>query len=129
MILNYVDYNLYIFLDNEKSLQNLNTSMLKQRPRCLSPVKSNGNNLIQTDQCSSSSISSFSSVTLSQKKKRNRTAFAPSQLLRLEEEFEKCHYLIGHERRRLCTELNLTETQIKVWFQNRRTKHKREKHK
>ena len=103
--------------------------MLKQRPRCLSPVKLNGNNLIQTDQCSSSSTSPFSSVTPSQKKKRNRTAFAPSQLLRLEEEFEKCHYLIGHERHRLCTELNLTETQIKVWFQNRRTKHKREKHK
>ncbi|OTF71755.1 homeobox protein, partial [Euroglyphus maynei] len=62
------------------------------------------------------------------KPKRIRTAFSPGQLLRLEEIFEKNRYVVGCERKQLARDLNLSETQIKVWFQNRRTKHKREKH-
>ncbi|XP_071487453.1 homeobox protein EMX1-like [Diadema setosum] len=59
------------------------------------------------------------------KPKRIRTAFSPSQLLRLEQAFEKNHYVVGAERKQLAASLNLTETQVKVWFQNRRTKYKR----
>ncbi|GFU91982.1 homeotic protein empty spiracles [Trichonephila clavipes] len=59
--------------------------------------------------------------------KRIRTAFSPAQLLELENTFEKNHYLVGSERRKLSQKLRLTETQIKVWFQNRRTKLKRQK--
>ncbi|XP_054161556.1 homeobox protein SMOX-1-like [Oppia nitens] len=62
------------------------------------------------------------------KPKRIRTAFSPGQLLRLEEIFEKNRYVVGCERKQLARDLKLSETQIKVWFQNRRTKHKREKH-
>ncbi|RUS70972.1 hypothetical protein EGW08_021266, partial [Elysia chlorotica] len=61
------------------------------------------------------------------KPKRNRTAFSPSQLLQLEQAFEKNHYVVGQERKGLAAKLQLTETQVKVWFQNRRTKHKRMK--
>ncbi|CAL1292747.1 unnamed protein product [Larinioides sclopetarius] len=61
------------------------------------------------------------------KPKRIRTAFSPSQLLTLEHAFEKNHYVVGTERKQLAQSLNLTETQVKVWFQNRRTKHKRQK--
>ncbi|KAL4631545.1 homeobox protein EMX1-like [Arapaima gigas] len=63
----------------------------------------------------------------SRKPKRIRTAFSPSQLLRLERAFEKNHYVVGAERKQLANGLCLTETQVKVWFQNRRTKHKRQK--
>ncbi|KAK0165013.1 hypothetical protein PV328_003571 [Microctonus aethiopoides] len=59
------------------------------------------------------------------KPKRIRTAFSPSQLLKLEHAFEKNHYVVGAERKQLAQTLSLTETQVKVWFQNRRTKHKR----
>lgn len=59
------------------------------------------------------------------KPKRIRTAFSPSQLLKLEHAFEKNHYVVGQERKELAAKLSLTETQVKVWFQNRRTKHKR----
>merc|ERR1712071_180011 len=48
-----------------------------------------------------------------------------SQLLKLEHAFEKNHYVVGAERKQLAQTLNLTETQVKVWFRNRRTKHKR----
>ncbi|XP_023242900.1 homeotic protein empty spiracles-like [Centruroides sculpturatus] len=61
------------------------------------------------------------------KPKRIRTAFSPSQLLKLEHAFEKNHYVVGAERKQLAQTLSLTETQVKVWFQNRRTKHKRQK--
>lgn len=61
------------------------------------------------------------------KPKRIRTAFSPSQLLQLEKSFEKSHYVVGQERKDLAGELQLSETQVKVWFQNRRTKHKRMK--
>lgn len=60
------------------------------------------------------------------KPKRIRTAFSPSQLLKLEHAFEKNHYVVGAERKQLAQCLSLTETQVKVWFQNRRTKHKRQ---
>nr|XP_040226121.2 homeotic protein empty spiracles-like [Anopheles coluzzii] len=59
------------------------------------------------------------------KPKRVRTAFSPSQLLKLEHAFENNHYVVGAERKSLAQSLSLTETQVKVWFQNRRTKHKR----
>jgi len=63
--------------------------------------------------------------TAFRKPKRIRTAFTPSQLLKLEHAFESNHYVVGQERKDLAKTLNLTETQVKVWFQNRRTKHKR----
>ncbi|KAL7630100.1 UNVERIFIED_CONTAM: hypothetical protein RMT77_019765 [Armadillidium vulgare] len=60
------------------------------------------------------------------KPKRIRTAFSPSQLLKLEQAFERNQYVVGAERKQLAQSLNLSETQVKVWFQNRRTKHKRQ---
>merc|ERR1712226_1176571 len=71
--------------------------------------------------------SSFTRIPTSiSQTKRIRTAFSPSQLLKLEQAFEKNQYVVGAERKELAKTLNLSETQVKVWFQNRRTKHKRE---
>lgn len=50
----------------------------------------------------------------SRKPKRIRTAFSPSQLLRLERAFEKNHYVVGAERKQLASGLCLTETQVGV---------------
>jgi hypothetical protein len=58
--------------------------------------------------------------------KRKRTLFTPVQLTRMEEEFRQNMYVVGLKRWRLATELCLTEKQIKIWFQNRRMKLKRE---
>lgn len=46
------------------------------------------------------------------KPKRIRTAFSPSQLLRLERAFEKNHYVVGAERKQLAGSLSLSETQV-----------------
>ncbi|EDS32381.1 conserved hypothetical protein [Culex quinquefasciatus] len=45
------------------------------------------------------------------KPKRVRTAFSPSQLLKLEHAFENNHYVVGAERKQLAQTLCLTETQ------------------
>jgi homeobox protein EMX len=46
------------------------------------------------------------------KPKRNRTAFTPTQLLKLENEFEKSHYIVGQERKDLARNLNLPEAKV-----------------
>lgn len=48
------------------------------------------------------------------KPKRIRTAFSPSQLLKLEQSFEKNHYVVGQERKDLASNLGLTETQVRI---------------
>lgn len=60
-----------------------------------------------------------------ERKKRPRTAFTAAQIKSLEAEFERNKYLSVAKRLQLSKNLKLTETQIKIWFQNRRTKWKR----
>ncbi|KAG9343980.1 hypothetical protein JZ751_012455 [Albula glossodonta] len=56
------------------------------------------------------------------KSKRMRTSFTNEQLSRLEKEFARQQYMVGSERFILASALHLTEAQVKVWFQNRRIK-------
>ena len=60
------------------------------------------------------------------KPRRARTAFTYEQLVSLENKFKTTRYLSVCERLNLALSLNLTETQIKIWFQNRRTKWKKQ---
>nr|CAD7409011.1 unnamed protein product [Timema poppensis] len=60
-----------------------------------------------------------------QRKKRSRAAFSHAQVYELERRFNQQRYLSGPERADLAHALKLTETQVKIWFQNRRYKTKR----
>lgn len=51
-----------------------------------------------------------------------RTIFTVEQLERLEREFTRQQYMVEGQRFYLSKELGLTETQVTVWFQNRRIK-------
>ncbi|XP_009270538.1 PREDICTED: homeobox protein engrailed-1 [Aptenodytes forsteri] len=57
--------------------------------------------------------------------KRPRTAFTAEQLQRLKAEFQANRYITEQRRQSLAQELSLNESQIKIWFQNKRAKIKK----
>ena len=57
----------------------------------------------------------------SRKQRKARTAFTDHQLQTLEKSFERQKYLSVQDRLELAAKLSLTDTQVKTWYQNRRS--------
>ncbi|CDQ59808.1 unnamed protein product [Oncorhynchus mykiss] len=60
------------------------------------------------------------------KKKKPRTSFTRLQICELEKRFHRQKYLASAERAALAKALKMTDAQVKTWFQNRRTKWRRQ---
>ncbi|CAJ1070026.1 ventrally expressed dharma/bozozok antagonist [Xyrichtys novacula] len=72
-----------------------------------------------------SSPSSSSCPTSPPSGRRPRTAFTAEQISSMEKAFKRNAYLGTQDKAELCKKLNLSDKQIRNWFQNRRMKLKR----
>lgn len=60
-------------------------------------------------------------------RRKPRVLFSQAQVFELERRFKQQRYLSAPEREHLASTLKLTSTQVKIWFQNRRYKCKRQR--
>lgn len=65
--------------------------------------------------------------TTTRPRRKPRVLFSQAQVLALERRFKQQRYLSAPEREHLASVLQLTSTQVKIWFQNRRYKCKRQR--
>ncbi|XP_068155925.1 homeobox protein Hox-B1 [Drosophila tropicalis] len=56
-----------------------------------------------------------------------RIPFTPAQLQALESAYKDSNYLSAEDANKLAESLDLTNTRVKIWFQNRRARERREK--
>uniref|UniRef100_A0A8C6A6P1 Distal-less homeobox 4 n=1 Tax=Marmota marmota marmota TaxID=9994 RepID=A0A8C6A6P1_MARMA len=59
------------------------------------------------------------------KQRKPRTIYSSLQLQHLNQRFQHTQYLALPERAQLAAQLGLTQTQVKIWFQNKRSKYKK----
>ena len=89
------------------------------------PDDDSGSYIEMDDEDDEVSKSGSGQTPLPPKKKKRRVLFSKAQTFELERRFRQQRYLSAPEREHLASILNLTPTQIKIWFQNHRYKTKK----
>ena len=88
---------------------------------------SNSNGTSNSSNSSNSSNENCPGLLKQRQKRKPRVLFSQAQVYELEHRFKQQRYLSAPERDQMAAHLKLTSTQIKIWFQNRRYKCKRQR--
>lgn len=94
---------------------------------CASGTKKNNNNSPSHSGSSSNDSTTECHLLRQRQKRKPRVLFSQAQVFELERRFKQQRYLSAPEREQLANMLKLTSTQVKIWFQNRRYKCKRQR--
>lgn len=108
------------------SQHDLQTSHLVNSNNLSLNGNSNSNNNHNQATNSHAHLSHINSMESNKKPRKARTAFSDLQLKTLERQFDRQKYLSVQDRTDLAQRLGLSDTQVKTWYQNRRTKWKRQ---
>ncbi|EDW55326.1 muscle-specific homeobox protein tinman [Drosophila sechellia] len=110
---------------NSSSLRSIYGADEGAKKKDNSQVTSSRSELRKNSISGNSNPGSNSSSTKPRMKRKPRVLFSQAQVLELECRFRLKKYLTGAEREIIAQKLNLSATQVKIWFQNRRYKSKR----
>ncbi|XP_067134868.1 homeobox protein Nkx-2.5-like [Centruroides vittatus] len=109
-------------LPNSSIQHQAETAVNEKKTTCQLSVSQPRNNSINSTSCRSDS-----GQTRQRTRRKPRVLFSQAQVYELERRFKQQRYLSAPERDQLANMLKLTSTQVKIWFQNRRYKCKRQR--
>ncbi|CAF1103323.1 unnamed protein product [Adineta steineri] len=112
--------------DNDELVYSSITDVISEEESCTSNNSNTIDNNSDNDLFVSSSCLPTNNLRQNKKQRKPRTAFTDTQLNTLEKNFERQKYLSVQDRLELANRLRLSDTQVKTWYQNRRTKWKRQ---
>ncbi|XP_047997922.1 homeobox protein Hox-A4-like [Leguminivora glycinivorella] len=118
--------NGYHLLNNPRMTHGINGSSVLMTPSSQNPLLNGGTWMTPVSSTSRAPIWNGTRTGGVKKPKRIRTAFTSQQMMELEKEYARTRYLDRSRRIELAKILNLNERTIKIWFQNRRMKEKKD---
>ncbi|KAM7436876.1 DNA binding [Porites harrisoni] len=103
-----------------------NTSSSLDREDKLTSYEADSTERLDTEDFSHENGNRLETDIPNTKKRKRRVLFTKGQIYELERRFRQQRYLSAPEREQLARLINLSPTQVKIWFQNHRYKYKKQ---